>query len=248
MLTSRERNGFKPLNLTTLMPEQIPLFERFDEVSFSSYWAGDNSEVVAQIKAQIVAPEHPCLYVWGKPGVGKSHLLQAACGFAHQHQKTAVYVPLADHMSFKPAIFQGLEGYAVICVDDVDAIAQDDAWEQALFHLFNRALECGSLLMFAAAEKPGSVKLALRDLSSRLGWGTVWHLKELADADKLTALQWRARQRGFSLPEEVGRYLMQRCSRETHSLFALLDKLDQASLSEHRKLTIPFVRQFIDSH
>jgi len=228
------------------MPEQIPLFPQSHDVSFDGYWSGNNTAVIAHIKAQILTPDQPCLYLWGKPGVGKSHLLQAACSFAHHHHKPSVYVPLTGHENIQPDILQGLEDCAVICVDDVDVITGRDDWEQALFHLFNRASERRALLLFAAANKPADLNIKLQDLLSRLMWGTVWHIEELPDREKLAALQLRARKRGFSLPDEVGTYLMQRSPRDMHSLFALLDKLDNASLAEHRKLTIPFVRQFID--
>jgi len=227
------------------MPEQIPLFQHYHEVSFDSYWPGDNTKVIELIKAQIIAPDQPCLFLWGKAGLGKSHLLQAACSFAHQHRKPAVYVPFAEFGDLEPDVLQGLEYYRLICMDDVDAVAGKEVWESALFHLFNRAMEQSALMIFAAAPKPADLNVRLQDLRSRLAWGSVWHMEELSDGDKLAALQLRARQRGFSLPDEVGTYLMQRCPRDMHSLFALLDKLDHASLSEHRKLTIPFVRQLL---
>jgi len=228
------------------MAEQIPLFSHFNEgVSFANYWPGENNRLIELIKAQVIHPDQPCLYLWGKAGAGKSHLLQAACGFAYQQGKTAVYVSLAEFKKLAPEILQGLEQYPLICIDDVQAIATESAWETALFHLYNRAREHAALMLFGGTKKPGDMAITLQDLVSRLSWGIVWQLQELSDKEKLTALQWRARQRGFSLPDEVGAYLMQRWPRDTHSLFALLDKLDQASLSEQRKLTIPFVRQLL---
>ena len=83
------------------------------------------------------------------------------------------------------------------------------------------------------------------DLTSRLAWGLVLHLEALDENDKLAALQLRAQQRGFELPTDVGQFLLRRCPRDTPSLFALLDRLDQASLAAQRKLTIPFVRELI---
>ena len=227
------------------MPEQIPLFHCVHDTSFDSYWPGDNTKVIELLKQQIMTPDQPCLYLWGKAGVGKSHLLQAICRYAYEQQQTAAYVPLADHDTMEPDMLQGLEQYVVICVDDVDIVARKNGWEQALFHLFNRARERGALMIFTATKKPSDLGIALQDLASRLAWGIVWHIEELADRDKLAALQLRARQRGFSLPDDVGTYLMQRWPRDMHSLFSLLDKLDQASIAEHRKLTIPFVRKFL---
>ena len=156
-----------------------------------------------------------------------------------------MYVPLAEFKDLQPEMLQGLEKYPLICLDDVDAVGGQAAWESAVFHLFNRAREQDALMLFAAGDKPADLTIQLPDLRSRLSWGSVWHIRELPDGDKLAALQLRARQRGFALPDEVGSYMMQRWPRDMHSLFALLDKLDHASLSEHRKLTIPFVRQFL---
>lgn len=227
------------------MSEQIPLFQPVHEVSFDNYWLGNNTEVVELIKAQIREPDQPCLYLWGKTGVGKSHLLQASCGYAHLQQKSTVYVPFADYNNMEPCILQGLENYSVICIDDVEVVARHKAWEAEVFHLFNRAREHGALMIFTATKKPADLDIELQDLRSRLAWGIVWQLQEMTDQDKLAALQLRARQRGFSLSDEVGTYLMQRWPRDMHSLFALLDTLDHASLAEHRKLTIPFVRRFL---
>ena len=55
----------------------------------------------------------------------------------------------------------------------------------------------------------------------------------------------RARARGLDLSDEVGVYLLRRCPRDTHALFALLERLDKASLAAQRRLTIPFVRDLL---
>ena len=92
---------------------------------------------------------------------------------------------------------------------------------------------------------PAELGLGLPDLATRLAWGLVLHVAELKDEEKINALRLRAQQRGFELPLEVGRYLLQRSPRNMVALFDLLDHLDQASLAAQRKLTIPFVRELI---
>ena len=54
-------------------------------------------------------------------------------------------------------------------------------------------------------------------------------------------MQLRAGLRGFELPEDVGRFLLKRLDREMRTLFD--DRLDRASISAQRKLTIPFVKE-----
>ena len=53
----------------------------------------------------------------------------------------------------------------------------------------------------------------------------------------------RAKNIALELPAEVASFLLSRVSRDPEELFRLLDSLGQASLSQHRKLTIPFVKQ-----
>ena len=62
---------------------------------------------------------------------------------------------------------------------------------------------------------------------------------------KVNALQLRAQQRGFELPDETARYLQRRLPRELSSLFAVLDELDTAALTEQRRLTVPFIRDVL---
>lgn len=129
-----------------------------------------------------------------------------------------------------------------MCVDDVNAIAGDATWEAALFALYERMRAHGGLLVLAASASPVSIGLKLADLATRLAAGLVYQLQPLSDAEKISALRLRAHRRGLEMTEEVANYLLARFPRDTSSLFALLDKLDTATLVAQRRLTIPFLR------
>nr|WP_280525751.1 hypothetical protein [Moritella marina] len=70
-------------------------------------------------------------------------------------------------------------------------------------------------------------------------------ISELYNCDdgKLAALQLRAEFRGLKLPVDVGRFLLNRSSRDMKTLISTLDRLDSASISAQRRLTIPFVKE-----
>ncbi|HEB57844.1 MAG TPA: DnaA regulatory inactivator Hda [Gammaproteobacteria bacterium] len=213
-----------------------------DSARFENYTAGDNHAALATLRAGT----EPFVYLAGAPATGRTHLLQAACHAAGP-MAASIYLPLREHGDLAPAVLEDLEQYRLVCLDDVDAVAGLAAWETALFHLYNRVREAGGRLIVSAAQVPAEAGFVLADLRSRLGWGPVFQLRALAEADRLGALQQRARYRGLDLPDEVGEYLLRRSPRDMASLFQLLERLDQASLQAQRRLTIPFVRSLLGS-
>ena len=99
--------------------------------------------------------------------------------------------------------------------------------------------------MISGSLAPAQLDLKLADLKSRLGWGLTLQIKPLNDMQKLAVLQKRAMLRGMELNDESGQFLLKRYSRDMDDLLRLLDILDKASLSEQRRLTIPFIRDYI---
>ena len=226
----------------TMPKTQLALHFRLDKAAtFDNFLVAANATAIAALRDA----REPFVHIWGESATGKSHLLQAVCHAAGHDGHNAVYLPLAEP-ELSPAMLVDLEQAAqVICIDDVHCIAGRRDWEHGLFHLFNRARESHTRLLTAAQMAPPAMPLELADLKSRLGWGPTFRLKSLSDEDKFAALRMRAEARGMHLSEEVGRFLLNHASRDLHNLFTLLERLDEASLREQRRLTIPFVRQFI---
>ncbi|CAN5419203.1 DnaA regulatory inactivator Hda [soil metagenome] len=228
------------------MLNQMTLAVRLrDDATFTNFYPGANQQVLSYLKQTIQGQGERAIFLWGKEGVGRSHLLQACCHYAEEQGLSALYLSLQSVQSVAPAMLMGLESYALICIDDIDGIAGQPNWEEALFHFYNRLHERGSRLVVSATHPPLEISLSLRDLTSRLAWGMVFQLHALTDEDKIAALQLRAAQRGLRLQQSVARFLLQRCPRSMAQLFAALERLDEASLTAQRHLTIPFVKQIL---
>jgi DnaA family protein len=221
---------------------------------FESFASGLNGELIAALREGGSAP----LWLWGSEGSGKTHLLQAVCAAAAGDtaagaaapnaaaDAAAAYFPLERSLALPPAALAGFENCRVLCLDDVDAIAGDLEWEQALFSLFNEAAELGTRLIFAARAAPRGIDWSLEDWRSRAAACVVYQLRDLDDAGRLEALRLRAAQRGLQLPAETADYLLRRMPRDLPSLFEILDHLDEASLVAQRRLTVPFIRDALE--
>lgn len=174
------------------------------------------------------------IYIWGEAGSGKSHLLRAWCDAATSRGMPAAY--LSERI---PSAW--VDG-GLVAVDDVNRLDRDG--QVALFHLYNRLRETGGALLTSGPVAP--VGLDLRpDLLTRLGWGLVYQLHGLDDAQKRQALQAHAHERGFGLPQEVLDYLLRHWRRDLPSLMAVLAALDRFTLQQKRPVTVPLLRQLL---
>ena len=235
--------------MTALIHPQLPLgFEPGELFTFDSLVAGKNSVAVGlawQMAASGYsgsAESEQQLYIWGEPGMGKSHLLQASCNLAAKNQRTVCYLTQDEILDQPTDIFDGLEQIELVCLDDIETWLVDPTWEIALFDLINRMRENSSCLMLASSRSPDQCFVKLPDLRSRLAWGPVFHLQDISDKEKYQALSYRARQNGLELPENVADYLMKRYPRDMFGLFERLSVLDKASMAMQRRLTVPLVK------
>ncbi|UTW45354.1 DnaA regulatory inactivator Hda [bacterium SCSIO 12696] len=188
--------------------------------------------------------EQAYVYLWGNSGSGVSHLLQGACHQALQNGLTVQYLPLDSLLDYPPeALLEGLEQTHLVCLDNLQSIAGNAQWEQALFHLFNQIKSSGGRLLAGANASPKQLAIQLPDLQSRLSSGLSLQLPPLTDEQKAELLQFCARQRGLELEDKATQYLLSRLPRGMHELVAVLDRLDKVSLQAQRKLTVPFIRQ-----
>lgn len=225
---------------------QLPLnLALRDDATLANYYPGENRELVQCLAAVDGGDDARTVYLWGGPGVGKTHLLQAVCHEAGRRGRSCAYLPLGGADGLRPDLLDGLERLDTVCIDDLQGVAGRAPWEEGLFHLFNRCRDAGARLVVGAAAGPGAIGLGLADLVSRLSEALTFHVRPLDDGQMIQALQLRAGQRGLELPEDVGRYLLRHHRRDMASLSVLLERLDRASLAAQRRLTIPFVRQWL---
>ena len=229
------------------MTLQYPLkLSHSRQPGFDNYLANGNEETLDSLLKLLEAVGSTApLYLWGSPGCGKSHLLLAACQQMSQQTRSAIYLSLSDIERLSPLMLGELQQYELVCIDDIQNICADEAWEEALFHLYNAISQQQHKLLIAANSSPGDLPAELPDLASRLLWGASYHLQQLDDAGKQELLIQMADEKGMQLSDNASRYLINRYSRDINKLTKLIDKLDHDSLSRQQKLTIPFLRQSI---
>ncbi|WP_018652561.1 DnaA regulatory inactivator Hda [Actinobacillus capsulatus] len=233
---------------------QLPLpIHQVDDETFDNFYAVNSLVLLDSLRQNFVDVQQPFFYIWGGKSSGKSHLLKAVSNHYLLNQQTSSYIPLEKSQYFSPMVLDNAEQLDVICLDDLQVVAGDGAWELAIFNLFNQIREqqglfgCGhkTLLLISADCPPHQLKINLPDLRSRLTWGEVYQLNDLNDEQKRIILQRNAYQKGMELSDEVANFLLKRLDRDLQTLSTELDRLDRASLQAQRKLTVPFVKEIL---
>lgn len=223
---------------------QLPLALRYPpDQRFDGFVGGDGA--VALLRAIVRGERADWAYLSGPAGSGKTHLLIAACAEATQQGRRAAYLPLAGCAGRVGEAVAMFEGFDLVCLDGLDAIAGNHEDEVALFDFHNRARSAGCTVLYAARTTPAQLPPGLPDLRSRLGQCTRLSLAVLDDDGRREVLRRRAGARGLALDEAVMDWLLRRVGRDLGTLTALLDRIDRESLAAQRRITVPFLRQLL---
>ncbi|GAA4364901.1 DnaA regulatory inactivator Hda [Kangiella marina] len=229
--------------------QQLPLdIELKADATFDNFVTGSdgNSQLLSRLQSAAQG-EADFIYLYGEPGTGRSHLLQAFTQHYSENlpHSLVAYLPL-ENSQLVPDMVEGLSGFDAVCIDGFERCVGDKAWETALFNLYNQLKEQGKTLIISGAEAPQALKLTLADLKSRLSAMLIHAIQPLSDDDKRLLIQKKAKERGLELSDEVANFLLSRQQRDLPHLLGMLETLDQASLQAQRRLTIPFVKQVLE--
>lgn len=209
-----------------------------------NFCPGPNAEALAHLKLWLgdgsLVPRSPVpTYLWGDSGSGKTHLLKAIHIGLHTQGASVGWL---DSRMFEPPEFE--ENWAAVLMDDVHAF--DVAQQQTAFQWFVNAQTQQMAVLAAGALPPADLKLR-DDLRTRLGWGHVFALQPLSEAQRRTVLRCAADARGLNLSDEVMDFMQNRFSRDLGSLMELLDLMDGYAMQMRRAITIPLIKTMMEN-
>ncbi|MBC7490265.1 MAG: DnaA regulatory inactivator Hda [Glaciimonas sp.] len=226
-----------------------------DAQTLDTFVTGNNQEalhflqqLIAPSNASVTAPGDRFVYLWSQSGAGKSHLLQAFARATHAHLIAAADLNAHHATKYNKAYSAGLFHFSPddtgYLIDDCDKLCAED--QILAFALFNQIREHGGWLINSGGQPPTELTNTVReDLRTRLGWGLIYQLHGLSDAEKISTLTQAAQARGLTLSSGVLPYLTTHFRRDMRSLMAKLDELDRYSLETKRPITLPLLRRLL---
>ncbi len=161
------------------------------ELNFDNYIVGDTNRL-AKVAGMAVAEQpgkiHNPLFIYGKSGLGKTHLMHAIGNFITEHSNKKVLYTTSDWFMNDYTGIANLEkgentiDYAnnfknkyrnvdVLIIDDIQYLVGAEKTQQEFFHTFNALHQANKQIIISSDRSPDDLKILEERLRSRFMWG-----------------------------------------------------------------------------
>ena len=169
---------------------------------------------VSRTPGQVYNP----LFLYGPPGVGKTHLLYAiANGIRQQNPNARVVYIKGDQFTIEliDAIKTGkniefrnkYREADLFLIDDIQFIAGKESTQEEFFHTFNKLYEEHKQIVMTSDRKPGDMPTLEDRLRSRFEWGLIMDIQPPDYETRMAILKSKAMQLGLDLSDDVCNYI-----------------------------------------
>lgn len=156
--------------------------------TFDSYIVGNTNRlafVAAKAVAEAPGTIHNPLFIYGRSGLGKTHLMQAIGNYIKDHSKLKVLYTTSNEFreefvgmaTSKDSIIQAnafknkYNNVDVLIIDDIQFLVGSEKTQEEFFHTFNTLHQANKQIIISSDKSPDDLKKIEDRLRSRFMWG-----------------------------------------------------------------------------
>lgn len=192
-----------------------------NKYTLGSFVVGSNNDLaVSAAKSIIDAPgtRYNPFFLYGGPGLGKTHLVQAIGNELLKRDKNLkiLYTPISHFYSdFVESIQSGrgkdfnrkFQKLDVLIIDDFQFIVGKEKSQEEFFNIFNDLYQLNKQIIVTSDRLPSQIKSVDERLASRLTWAGAFDLQLPKFEDKCAILRAKAEMLGAEIEAEAIEYI-----------------------------------------
>ena len=251
-------SSYKGSSVSDVAALAEPALELNSDYNFESFVTGPCNRLAHAASSAICDnPGHTYnpLFLHGPSGLGKTHLLQAAChrillGLPEAKIKFLTCETFVNH--FIEAVEHGkLHNFRyryrhvdVLVIDDIQFLVDHEQSQEEFFHTFNTLYQSNKQIILSSDRGPQDTQLEDR-LVSRFNWGLVARIDRPCYETRVAILRKKARLRDVELPEDVICFIAGTIDSNTRELEGAVAKIDMLAQVTDRPINLALAEDAI---
>ncbi len=223
-------------------------FENF-VVGSNNKFAHSAAVAVAESPGRMYNP----LFIYGGPGLGKTHLMHAIAGhiISTQPEKTVRYVSsetftnelidalrTSNNISLINSFRHRYRSIDVLLIDDIQFIIGKESTQEEFFHTFNELIGREKQIIISSDRPPKEFDTLDERLRTRFASGLLADIQMPDYETRMAILQKKAEMERYSINNDVFQYIATNIKSNIRELEGALTKLIALSRVENRDITI----------
>lgn len=196
------------------------------------------------------------LYIYGKSGLGKTHLLKAIENEMKRRNPDAniIYITsenftndLVYHIRNKTT-YDFRDKYRncdALLMDDIQFIAQKEQTEEEFFHTFNALTEYGKQIVLTSDRPPNEIQILQERLKTRFEWGLMADIQPPDFETRMAIIKNKAEQYEFNISDDIVEFFAQEVKNNVRQLESAVKKLKSLCILSNSKPNLETAKEAI---
>ncbi len=203
--------------------------------------------------AESPAKAYNPLFIYGRTGLGKTHLMQAICHrIKEQNPSSRFYYTPSE--KFTNDLISAIQHRAtqsfrdkfrhvdVLLIDDIHFIANKEATQEEFFHTFNALYDNHKQIIISSDRPPKEIQKLEERLVTRFSWGLVTDIQPPDLETRVAILKKKIENEGVPIPDDAIHFIAETIKTNIRELEGALVRVIAYSLLEEKKITGDMVK------